>query len=609
MVRCMFPALDLTTVNVDFNEIYASARLKTIELLNMGTAPISIDVLAQHSELLEVGERKAISASEGFLFFNASTNESFSSIKVKNVTSKQSQALVTKKKTVVVQPGQRHEVTVASPCSISGVRTQNTNVSWGTIEDKISVKFANDFSSLLNLYKKYFMPERSYTQTEILQDFSRQTSGVTESKRGKQVIFRLQSYPEQIQISSISIESALRQIERLDRVILTLAEERFPGRLLPWFIRKQMTRGLEIDWSSGAVEEQFFRGDVVYPNDFFKSGKSYGNLAIIPSNILLKINNTDGRLAFAESFTSTFADVQEQFRLLGGSFKYLDTSRLPATYVHNPSLISFQNKLFMTLRCQGHKGVSKWYAETFFAEIDESFNITSSYPLIADDSKTHEDARLSVRKDSLFISYVSDVSYKHGKYCTCIEASSFMPGEQVSSPVRPNISDNKSMDCLQKNWLFFEKSEKFILIDNIDPMSVWDITANLEHPTKIAEKSRVLSDWSYGEPRSSTTPIYIERCNQWLTFFHSHLHTSDGIRVYFLGALLFDTNFDIKGYTDVPLFVSTPHQKRFLGANTILPYGCLLKGNDLIMSIGINDTRAGIGILPLDKVMSFIKMI
>ena len=605
----MFPALDLTTVNVDFNEIYASAKLKTIELLNMGTAPISIDVLAQHSELLEVGERKAISASEGFLFFNASTNESFSTIKVRNLTGKQSQALVTEKKTVVVLPGQRHEVAVVSSRSISGVRTQSTNFSWGTMEDKISVKFEDDLSFQLNFYKKYFMPDGRYTHAEIFQDFTRQTSGVTVSKRAEEVIFSLTSYPKRFEFTWLAIESLLRQIERPDRIVLNLVENDFPDRLLPWFIRKQIERGLEVKWCSEKIEGQISRGDVIYPSDFSKLGKSYGDLAIIPSNILLKINNINGQLNFPESFTITFADVQEQFRLLGGSFKYLDTSPLAATYIHNPSIISFQNKLFMTFRCQGHKGVSKWYAETFFAEVDESFNITSSYPLIADDSKTHEDARLSVISNSLFVSYVSDVSYKHGKYCTCMEASSFMPGEQVSSPVRPNISDNKSMDCLQKNWLFFEKGEKFVLIDNIDPMSVWDITTNLENPTKIAEKSRVLSDWSYGEPRSSTTPIYLERCKQWLTFFHSHLHTSDGIRVYFLGALLFDTNFDIKGYTDVPLFVATAHQKRFLGANTILPYGCLLKGNDLIMSIGVNDARAGIGTLSLDKVMSFMKMI
>ncbi len=145
MVKCVFPALDLTTINVDFNEIYVSTKLQIIELFNQGSAPISVDVLAQHSELLEAGEKKAIRASDGFLFFNAASNESFSSVKIRNVTGKQSQTLATKKKTVVVQLGQRHEVTVASPCSISGVQGQNTNFSWGPIAaGKISGRIAHN---------------------------------------------------------------------------------------------------------------------------------------------------------------------------------------------------------------------------------------------------------------------------------------------------------------------------------------------------------------------------------------------------------------------------------------------------------------------------------
>lgn len=349
------------------------------------------------------------------------------------------------------------------------------------------------------------------------------------------------------------------------------------------------------------------RRDIEKKNSLKLTKESCTGLAVFPSKDILKINKANGKLAFKESFTTTFPNVQEQFRLLGGSFRYMDTSALPGNCVHNPSLISFNEKLFMTLRVQGHKGNSAWYAETFFAEVDENFTISRFSPLIADSSKTHEDARLIIKGDSLFVSYVSDVSYKHGYYCTCVEASSFLPWQLIESPIRPDIDNNKHQDCLQKNWIFFEKDRQFILIDNIDPMSVWDATEDLENPTKICQKDKVLQDWRYGQPRSSTTPIYLEQYSKWITFFHSHLLTSDGIRVYFLGALLFDNDFNINGYTDTPLFVSSPEPTRFLGANTILPYGCLLKGNDLIMSIGVNDMRAGIGVLPLDSVLRLIK--
>jgi len=284
--------------------------------------------------------------------------------------------------------------------------------------------------------------------------------------------------------------------------------------------------------------------------------------------------------------------------------------------VHNPSIISFNSKLYMTFRCQGHRSdkVTAWYAETFFTEVDSELNVISEpYPLIADRNVTHEDARLSVRGDRLFVSYVSDVSYKHGDYRTCTETGIFLPGEQVIDTIRPDINNNKIKEtCMQKNWLFFERDTRFLSIYSIDPMTVWDVTDNLEYPTKICEKSKVMDKWSYGQPRSSTTPIYLNQYDRWITFFHSHLFTAEpigSIRMYFIGALLFDNDFNIRGYTDLPLLVSTPTPKRSLGANTVLPYGCLLQGDQFIMTLGINDIRAGVGRLPLDKVMSHINPI
>ena len=53
--------------------------------------------------------------------------------------------------------------------------------------------------------------------------------------------------------------------------------------------------------------------------------------------------------------------------------------------------------------------------------------------------------------------------------------------------------------------------------------------------------------------------------------------------------------------------VATPHIKNFMNANTILPYGCIRDNDDLILSFGINDSRAAIGRLPLNRVMELLK--
>lgn len=51
-----------------------------------------------------------------------------------------------------------------------------------------------------------------------------------------------------MQTTWLAIESLLRQNEKPDRIILNLFEGEFPGRVLPFTIRHQMKRGLEINW-------------------------------------------------------------------------------------------------------------------------------------------------------------------------------------------------------------------------------------------------------------------------------------------------------------------------------------------------------------------------
>ena len=141
MTRYVFSAVDLSSVYVDFNEICASTRLQTIELLNMRDTPVSIDVFAQHFESLGVGENRTVSASAGFVFYNSESNETFSTIKIKNATGKQRQVSVTKKKATVIEPSQRFEMAVPSPHCISGLTMPDTIFSWGPIlEGRISVK-------------------------------------------------------------------------------------------------------------------------------------------------------------------------------------------------------------------------------------------------------------------------------------------------------------------------------------------------------------------------------------------------------------------------------------------------------------------------------------
>jgi hypothetical protein len=64
------------------------------------------------------------------------------------------------------------------------------------------------------------------------------------------LIISITSFPGRITRTWIAIEHILRQDVRPWKVILVLAEDEFSDRKLPWMIRRQTARGLEILWIS-----------------------------------------------------------------------------------------------------------------------------------------------------------------------------------------------------------------------------------------------------------------------------------------------------------------------------------------------------------------------
>lgn len=90
----------------------------------------------------------------------------------------------------------------------------------------------------LSWYKEYFDD----------QDITTLSSGVTDKKRGTEIIVTLTSYPARIETTWMAIESLLRQSMKPDRVVLNLFEGEFPDHQLPESLQLQLTRGLEINW-------------------------------------------------------------------------------------------------------------------------------------------------------------------------------------------------------------------------------------------------------------------------------------------------------------------------------------------------------------------------
>ena len=68
------------------------------------------------------------------------------------------------------------------------------------------------------------------------------------SSQDPQLVVCMTSYPARIRHAWLSLESLFRQSYREIKLVLVLAESQFPDRRLPWLIRQQVKKGLEIIW-------------------------------------------------------------------------------------------------------------------------------------------------------------------------------------------------------------------------------------------------------------------------------------------------------------------------------------------------------------------------
>lgn len=465
------------------------------------------------------------------------------------------------------------------------------------------------------LYQKYFMNVSSTTSSNIIDDFLAQPQGIDANNSPHNDTISLISHPSCIDTAWLSIESLMRQNTKPHRIILNLYENEFSEKTLPWPLQQQMTRGLEVNWVPAGTTAQgpFTRSDILHASRriaYFKY-RALHVVVIIPYNVALPRTASGTRLNLSEADLLTFKDPFEQFRLLGGELKYLATEGFPSTFVCNPSIIKFDAKTYMTLRVQGHVyRRTAFDSDTFFAELENNGQtLKENYSLIEDTSLTHEDARLVIHNGNLYVSYVTDLTEpRSSAYKHCIEIAPLIPGQQIKTAIRPAINNNTLESPNQKNWLFFEKDGRFLVITDIDPLEVFDCTDSLEYPTQLCKKQQQMRQWTYDVPRSSTAPIYLEEYDRWLVIFHSHLRTrKDKIKRYFLGALVFDNDFNITGYTDKPIMVATPHLKASpLGSSALLPYGCVRENDDLILSLGMNTSKVAIGRLPISRVMELL---
>jgi predicted GH43/DUF377 family glycosyl hydrolase len=296
-----------------------------------------------------------------------------------------------------------------------------------------------------------------------------------------------------------------------------------------------------------------------------------------------------------------FGSINQQLELYGGKYYSLNTTNFGFDKVFNPSIIEYNNKLFMTFRVD----VTPLSRKTYMCEIDNNFNIISSYDIVHDDNiKIYEDCRLFIYKNKLYVSFIHYHNYNH---FFRVNIANIFPGNKIKNIYTPDIDNNNKVFSSQKNWLLFEKNNEIYLIYSLDPMMIVYKSESNDFIKWKKIINKIGISWDYGEIRSSTTPIFIKKYNRYLSFFHSHLKTKDYYREYFIGVFLFDHEFNITNYTKQPLIISTKDIKSSsYFSKCVLPYGCIQLNDKLILTVGVNDYDSGIIEIQTDKLLDML---
>ncbi|RZI46080.1 hypothetical protein [Candidatus Finniella inopinata] len=252
------------------NRMLEQARPQTVKIVNSLGRPVDVEAMLTRIETLKAQEKKRITGQGTFIFENV--KDPVSSFWTQNYAISPRTLTLLEKIILRVNPGESVQVSVnqwpnfiseLKPVGMDGVFFDNTtkkgafsvkvvgtDPGLSAIHPREFVGDPKDLDHQRKLYKKYFLSDQAVEGNDVWQDFIRQPSGVTATKRAEEVIISLTSYPARFSTTWLAIESLLRQQEKPDRIVLNLFEGEFLGRVLLWFIQQQMRRGLEINWNA-----------------------------------------------------------------------------------------------------------------------------------------------------------------------------------------------------------------------------------------------------------------------------------------------------------------------------------------------------------------------
>ena len=326
--------------------------------------------------------------------------------------------------------------------------------------------------------------------------------------------------------------------------------------------------------------------------------------------------------------------VYEQAENLGGKFTRI-VKGLPKDSVanFNPSIVKSNNTTYIAWRSQpeafGFRYDSKYFylngqPNTIYIGMlsPDNTSVIGTKKIRPNKHRlSYEDPRLFIGPDDgLYVQFVASTYaskfdanpkklFHQPKVIVCWLNENF----QAVHAAIPPIGKNREVGVPEKNWAFFTANDELNCLYSTRPLVV-----ERESGKTSNVDTTILESVTKGCPTfNSTAPIDLGYA--YLIFYHwKHMTcTPEGkpYLIYHVGAYMVDKKFEKITYvTDDPLFTGSLNDRVIEWTDSfgtpvsnqpavILPFGALLEGDELVMSMGVNDAFMGIFRTKLENIM------
>ena len=282
--------------------------------------------------------------------------------------------------------------------------------------------------------------------------------------------------------------------------------------------------------------------------------------------------------------------------------RFLDFSEKKESFNFNPCLFKYGQKKYISTRfCEQQKdGVYRESVKLFdYDSMKEiNFNVEREYK-----EENIQDARFLQYGDNLLMSCVSIDCYNVNNYYYHYKFILFDRDFKQKRVIHPSYGKNAPVPIMnsgsEKNWILFESDNKLYFIYSLSPHVVVETNLNGEILNEYIGHNDSFDLWHYGAPRLSTNPIRIK--DYYFSFFHSHI-VFENQRIYFCGWYKFKAKppFNIVEISEEPLIWPSKSRNHIIKNKSkyyplcVFPMGCILSGNELLVSAGINDNESAI---------------